>query len=113
MNSLSWLLYIGDVAGNTQTLFATAAGLVFTVWCLRWVGTGMTDGDIAPPDTRWAVVACALAATSCLMPSTRTVYMIAASEMGEKVVATPQAKEAFDALRDKIKEVLKPAPAKP
>ena len=39
---------------------------------------------------------------STLVPSERTMYMIAASEIGETIVTSPEAEEVFGELKDTI-----------
>lgn len=44
---------------------------------------------------------------SLLTPSSKTIYMIAASEAGETIVTSPEAREIFDDLKEVIKLKLK------
>lgn len=55
----------------------------------------------------WAVVLFILAS---VIPSKRTIYLIAASEFGETVATSGPATEIMDALKDQILDYLKPAP---
>lgn len=97
MNGLSWLLYFGDVVGNVGV--ATTLGCVCGTFVL--LGTTIAAvittvdadyGDVAPLWRRYAgraavfLVICAVVAV--VTPRRDTVILIAASEVGETVLAS-------------------------
>jgi len=108
MNSLSWLLYTADVVdslgismGILCALSVLSAGAGGFALMLTHNDYGMEEKDRKP---FWKVVNlsvwvfCVALVVSCITPSKETVYAIAASEMGEKAMATPTAGKAMKAL---------------
>ncbi len=133
MNSLSWLIYAGDLLEKAATFIAVigigsivGAG-VMMAWCfmsadfrkidLRYPlgeDTKVISEDIAGKYRLAKVagiagvcIALLAGSISVVIPSKSTVYMIAASEMGEKVVTTPEAKEMLGDLREVIAKQIK------
>lgn len=119
MNTLSWLLYVAEVIPNVGVAFGLMAffvGLSIAIACV----VGAYKRDVAFNDKDewqsgydlqrkalryvWAVPVLVL--LSVLTPSKTTIYMIAASEMGETVVTNPEANEIFDAMKARVKEYL-------
>ncbi len=114
MNSLSWLIYLAEVLGTFRDAAGIVAGLlIFAVIGLPIIaGPDLFDEDAAPIRKWWKrgiVTAIILAVLAMALPSTRTLYMIAASEIGEKAMATPEAKELFSEVRKTIMQQLKTA----
>ena len=115
MNSLSWLLYLGSLSeGVAGFLGVSAALLIIAVG-----GTGfcslMEDGRPTPLDgKRWRIfgVALCMLFVAFLMPSAKTVYLIAASEAGETVATSEEGREMLKLLRERIKRELAPKEAK-
>jgi hypothetical protein len=124
VNSLSWLLYAADVVGSIGAVtylalliifagsVATIAGTIFTVHD-AYDGKEKEAARQRATATRekiwWRVLPAAGLLTVLLvaLPSQNTFYLIAASEVGEQVATTPEAKEILDALKAKIKFFLK------
>lgn len=125
MNSLSWLIYAAEVFARVSvTLVFTAivccvAALVTAIVARLNMSDLSRDSRYAPNSERdsyatkydflesvqntwplrlvkYAVFCLAL---SLPIPSSSTVYMIAASEMGEKIATTPEAREMLSDLR--------------
>lgn len=116
MNSLSWFLYLADVVQNFGTLLFSlgiiltpVAGMCIIIgYLVPWnhknslanaeesIRSRASFAWIAPRATAVAVV---LLSVSMLIPAKRTMYMIAASEMGEMVVQSDEAKEIFNELK--------------
>lgn len=125
MNQLSWLIYLAGVSGNLQGF------LIFL--CIALGIGGMISGGIGfammhdaydDDDRKKIKVTLKFSKTaliamigfgvfSSVMPDRNTLYAIAVSEMGERVLSTPTAGKAFKALDawldDQIKEAEKPA----
>ncbi len=112
MNQLSWLIYAADVAGGVNSLcgFVFCGGLVALAIYSVCKGiafmTSMDFGDDNPPVTPsiatvgkklWLPVVLA-GAVGTFTPSSATIYAIAASEMGERVLTSPTATKAVKAL---------------
>lgn len=134
MNSLSWLIYAAEVLGRVSISFffialvaaiATAV-LVFIGLMSRSDAQGEATGRygekyaaigverlafwdafLSKWPKRSGAVAVVFGAVSIVAPSSSTIYMIAASEMGEKVVTTPEAKEMLGDLREVIAKQIK------
>jgi ABC-type methionine transport system permease subunit len=119
MNTLSCLLYAADVIPNVGTAF-----VMFAIATFFAIGGGVLAGglmrDYKSHDSEewktgvalqkkslkfiWVIPVCILIAV--VIPGKSTIYMIAASEMGETVVTNPEVKEIFDAMKAKVKEYL-------
>lgn len=113
MNTLSWMIYLAEVAGNAQGFLIAATlstALALTVATVVFAAAGSV-GDAEesawkkPVRLLWIPTVCGL--LSVFVPSTKTLYMIAASETGEVIASTPEAKEMLGDLKDVIRKKLK------
>jgi len=125
MNTLSWLIYAGEVAGNMQGFIgfggslAVAAGAVMTLagnipwqhysWDSqeKWTQKEAFRGKLARNGPRFLVAGALCILVAALTPASRTIYMIAASEIGEQIVTSPDAIEMMGDLKAIIKKRLK------
>lgn len=124
MNTLSWLLYLADVAGTAKAvgggvIFVSAAvsGAAYltrsfnrdvlkiysdcltTEWGKREHDKAISIIDGASRVFRPAMIAAAIASLVVVfVPSANTIYAIAASEMGEEVLKSETASKATKAL---------------
>ena len=113
MNGLSWMIYGAGVLGNIQgVLIGTAiiSGIGIAGY-IAFSAMGADIGDV-PKGTwkggvRWAWVPFVIALLAALLPSASTVYLMAASEAGEAVVTSPDAKEMLNDLKSIIRKKLK------
>jgi hypothetical protein len=111
MNSLSWLMYLAEVAGNFRLV--AAVGLIGTVAFFGFATLGLvvSEGEIWGWYSRHfarmvgSMMLAAMIVT--VMPTQTTIYMIAASELGEQAVRTPEAKELLGDVKDIITQQLK------
>ena len=133
MNSLSWLIYVGDVvSGISFTVgfmgfFAVVTGCACFISGLVRVRKWSWDSDeeyqqkkaaqksvrsLAKPLLIAGPIAFLVAS---FIPSSKTIYMIAASEVGETVVTSPESLEILGDVKALIKKRLKDelAPEKP
>jgi hypothetical protein len=105
MNGLSWLLYGADVAGNLQGTAILVVVASVIVVCILGIITGVSM-SYAPDDedkarAKWAVgkiglamtVAIGFAVVATFIPSRNTIMLIAASEVGETVLASAEAQQ--------------------
>lgn len=112
MNTLSWLLYLGEISGSLSSFFGWISAPIFvlTGFCLFM---GMYHMMEAEPDSRDYQLAktvrdvglkifmpmfFAFAIISTILPSKETVYLIAASEAGQEVITSPTGKKALEAV---------------
>lgn len=123
MNTLSWFLYVADVINDLSFTFGAIGGLMFIVgWIFIIPGymiiwTKMShhkeeDIDKSKAAFAWLsprmiVAGFLMIMASVLVPSKQTMYMIAASEMGEVVVKSEEAKEIFGELKTTVIHELK------
>lgn len=105
MNSLSWLLYGAEVAGNAQGVFVgiTIATGMSAIACLAGAGLIISswpdENDRA--NNKWLMgkvrpllqICVTFAVLAAVMPSRNTIMLIAASEVGETVLASPEAQQ--------------------
>ena len=125
MNSLSWMIYLTEVVSRLVPL-ATVGGVFLLVggmaaaflgsigWSYySWDGPeARAKGDALQVSLRkWGIRAISFApiliAVALLTPTAKTVYLIAASEAGEAVVTSPEAKEMLGDLKEIIRKRLK------
>ena len=110
MNSLSWLLYLGDVLpslGNTLLLVGILTLVVFAlhaavVGAEEWPFDGVISGR-AKPAYQWMDIGTALVILASFIPAKETIYLIAGSEAGEAVVTTEQGKAILNDVQEVIK----------
>jgi len=115
MNTLSWLIYAADVLGSVKGLLVAVAiiggGGLSGVMLFMAIDASAPYSDAEPGSWKkplrfvWIPVLVGLVAA--LIPSQRTIYMIAASEAGEAVVTSPDAIEMMGDLKAIIKKRLK------
>jgi putative Ca2+/H+ antiporter (TMEM165/GDT1 family) len=106
MNSLSWMLYFAGVCGNIQGVLigaAIVAGLaaIFSTlaFCLTTEDYNETEHTLFGKAMKYAWPACAASALlASIIPSERTFYLIAASEMGDRALQTQTGKKAIAAV---------------
>jgi hypothetical protein len=117
MNALSWLLYLADVLGGLTVVFGVAAaGLA--IYCagsaLVFVAEDLSS-DFPRFWTIWwrAAISCfVLVVLAVALPSKQTLYAVAISEVGERVVMSESvqgmANDATKALHQWIKRQIEP-----
>ena len=122
MNTLSWLIYAADAAASLKTVFGALSIISGILTGLVLVAAGITaaigeadDDDEARSFSRGArewgkkgfpiVIACSI--FWAVLPTSKTIYMIAASEAGEQIVTSPDAVEMMGDLKAVIKKKLK------
>lgn len=112
MNSLSWFLYAADVMGSVKTLLIIISFLVAVATAVLAIGAGLMNDDgkdisgLTPWITRGVTTVCVTGLLMCFVPSERTFYMIAASQVGERAVHSSEGQEIKDLLMKKVREVL-------
>jgi hypothetical protein len=106
MNSLSWMLYLAGVAGNLQGVLIGAAilcgligGFTTLAFCLTMESYNADEHAVFRKFMQYAWPVCgACALIASIIPSERTFYLIAASEMGQRTLQTDTGKKAVAAL---------------
>lgn len=123
MNSLSWMIYLADVAGGASKFLAVL--IILSIICLIGgiVASGLTTGgpafrswhddedkasiratfawwqEASKKALRWAPRVLIVAfSVQMLIPASVTIYAIAASEYGEEILKSPTADKAVKAL---------------
>lgn len=114
MNSLSWLLYLADVASGLKAVLIVVMVISLTI-VFFWFFTTEESQKNSKTAAKFMIGALVAAVIAAFLPSRETVYAIAASEMGEELLKTPtaaKATKALDAWLDKqITENTNQAPA--
>jgi len=100
MNTLSMLLYLADLAGNLTGLAIAALVILGLSLTFSWMPFMFADkspsdwtGWLANTLRRLVLPLGICAVIIALMPSRNTIMLIAASEVGEAVLASEQAQE--------------------
>ena len=109
MNNLSWIIYAADVIGSL-ILFLGLTG--FALLCVSFgnIMYHSIENDDARLATtwKWAVpLAFFLFVVAILLPSRQTIILIAASQYGEHVAQTPEAKELANEAREALQRLIK------
>jgi hypothetical protein len=103
MNTLSLLIYLSGVIPSIGIILS--AGSVIILPCLVIIG-GVWSAETEKnqfPKLKPYFITCAVALfISIMIPDQKTIYMIAASEMGEAVVTTEAGQEVFNGLKDTV-----------
>ena len=108
MNELSWLLYLAQVSTNIMVL-CTFAG-VFSLFAAGFFFLcGIVEDDkrgfqMAKKPFIFGVVAIMIAT---FVPPKETVYMIAASQVGEAVINSPEGQKSIQTLQKILDTYLK------
>lgn len=116
MNTLSWMIYAAEVcdrvqgaAGFISFMFGILGGAcVVALWITNFAAEGgPSKAVIAMMTALFFFIEIPLIGAASFIPSSRTIYMIAASEAGMTVVSSPEAKEMLDDLKSIIRKKLK------
>lgn len=112
MNALSWALYAADAFGSLKVvfaLFAVALGPIFLIVTAIQHDSFECrfENSLAWPWPKKSVIAASiLAILSCIVPSTKTVYLVAASEVAGRVADSPEGRQMLDLIRRRIFDAL-------
>lgn len=110
MTNLSWLIYLAGVADEVggMLLFSTIVlTILYFVWLVVSVATADDSKSLAFP-SKWIIVgAFLIAGVNALIPSQKTVYAIAASELGQAAFQSEAGKELTKEAQDTLKQFLK------
>lgn len=113
MNSLSWVLYFADIVGGLAGTigFFSFLAIVFIGFLALFFGYQCDMGYreqgtwTKPLGYLWIPILAFILIS--FVPSKQTIYMIAASEVGETVVNNPQTQEMVENLSELIQKKLK------
>lgn len=119
MNDLSLLLWLGDISGSFSNfltvltmIFGILAGIATVVGLIMEGDTDYSSDNIAlgiwlkKMGLRVFLPSFIVAGVfSTLLPSKETVYLIAASEVGEAAVVSPTGQRAIDALNRYLDDI--------
>jgi len=112
MNNLSWLIYFAEVVNNFNAFIGISCGLAILCILFYMLFSAIEETSMNPKGKwkkglRYIWIPFLFLGISCFIPSGNTIYMLAASEVGEQVIKTPEAKEVFDSLKARILDELK------
>lgn len=122
MNAVSWLIYLAGLSGALQVTLTVLLVAMVSIVAIMAIGTGARIDNAYDPEDKeearkgWVVVKRAFkrvviivpifALILALIPSRQTVLLIAASELGEEVIANPEVVETATSLMDYIQRQL-------
>lgn len=119
MNSLSWLLYLANLFGSLNELAAILilVCVALFIMLLRAHINVMDDGGFTEDSEikffslvkKVFVVFCMSCVITVVTPNSTTVYMIAASEMGETAISQPEFAKLRELLSIKLDEAISDA----
>lgn len=108
MNELSWLIYLADLASSIGGIAAAVLVIAIIAGTVYTLAVAIDDEEFKVHSPTLAVIAVA-ALVVTVTPSKNTIYAIAASEMGEKALATPVVNKATKALEAWLDRQIKAA----
>lgn len=113
MNTLSYVLYFSDVIPSIAGFIRFIGVSLIGIWIILGLVSKPSDRSAEFPFHGWAVdgvrqiklvvLGVIIIIVSLTIPSKETFYMIAASELGETVVTSPEAKEIMSDIQEVIK----------
>lgn len=103
MNSISWLVYLADISQGISTLLGFSAFVL--AMFLGVLTAGVFIKGWAWPKTRYYFLVGFLAFSAAIIPSKNAIYMIAASEMGERAINTELAGDVFFIIKKEIQKM--------
>lgn len=109
MNGLSWALYAAGTLDSLKiflVLVGLALGPAYLIVTAIQHTDGFSFGEPWPWPKAYAFGGLLMLFVSCAVPSAKTVYMIAASEAGERVASSAEGREMLDLVRRRIRELL-------
>jgi hypothetical protein len=118
VNSVSWFIYIAQVSNSLGIMFCILGGtglVISGLYALIASAVATADEDelvLKAPSVRYVVASIAMLVAGNVMPERNTMYAIAASQVGEKLVASEAvrgvADDATKALHQWIKRQIEP-----
>lgn len=97
MNSISWLIYLAEAVTGLSILLGVGAVVVLVFigfWCLFRGIEHDIEVMTSLKQAKGLIFTCLAALfIMVLVPSQRTIYLIAASEIGESVLTNPESKK--------------------
>ncbi len=111
MNSLSWFLLVVDWAGNFGKIVVIAASVSAMAIALRCLYAVMDDlskerrAEILKAPLKYIVFAILVLLVGAT-PSQRTLYLIAASELGETALQTDEGRALRAAIQQQLQDYL-------
>ena len=113
MNGLSWFLYLASVVESFNTFIIIVGFMFVLLWLARffWIMCEDEQGKINLDDLAahmgnmkyiWGFIICLLLAV--VTPNSKTIYLIAGSEVGGTVVTSDEGKEILNDIRLIIKQ---------
>lgn len=112
MNSLSLFIYFASVVSNIGPLLILFGFLMLMAICIvnalrcHHNDYCRSGDEVKLVNFKWLILAPILWMMAAFIPNERTMYMIAASEMGEVVVTNPEMQMIFNSLKTKIMDEL-------
>ena len=97
MNDLSWMIYFAGVSSSASSAFGFI-GVVTLMVTVYITGLMAVDGQLStarPYSIAGAIFGFTLLLLAIAIPPEKTIYLIAASEAGERVLETPEASKAM------------------
>ena len=108
MNNVSWFLYASEVFGNMQPALAVGGVCAIVGAVPTLIISNVDDVEQGKTWGKRLIIGGIIAVfVAVLIPSKTTMYAIAASQIGETVVATPEAREMIDDSKQILRDYLK------
>jgi hypothetical protein len=112
MNSVSWFIYIANVTENIGVALVGLGIFSLLACCACWFAFSVADDKgtaemLKRSGARFPILGAILLAIACFVPSKATMYGIAASQIGETVANSPDAREMIDDTKQILRDYLK------
>lgn len=114
MNSLSWLIYFASLVDNLTVVAILVSTVCFTIWLMaRLTFFILYERMITKEDQKqlpsgnYLIVGFICAGLAVFLPSKNTVMLIAASELGQRLVTSQQVVDVIDPSIELLKTWIK------
>lgn len=118
MNNLSWLIYLGDLSRSLSTVFGIFGGILIIGWLAATLFRLLEIWDAYSQETRERAqgiprppkyviaIGMAMIFVAIMLPARSTVYMIAASQIGQTVAQSADGSMILGLLKKKVVKYL-------
>lgn len=107
MNTLSQMIFLADIVGKIEAMFFTLACMAMLAAVVFVVSESRRELKIKWQAVFFALFSIAAFSAFTVTPSKTAIYMMAASEVGEATVTSPEARDMLNDLREIIARKLK------
>ena len=108
MNDLSWFIYFADVIPTISLGIGLSSCILLVLYVIMFLACAADEEleNIPKIVHKGAIIVLALFVFNFSLPSKQAMYLIAASEVGEEVLKTPEATKSLKLINNWLDEQL-------